>query len=113
MASSSEVQVFIDKHHQTCVAALKRIAALCDTGTPEHKNAFADYYDNFFGRVPGWRVAEAARQVAVTAIGDMPKTDAHESQDELLIYKRAMESMAAQLIHPKMTALELAREQLK
>jgi hypothetical protein len=33
--------------------------------------------------------------------------------NELLIYKRAMESMAAQLIHPKKTALELAKLQLQ
>lgn len=32
---------------------------------------------------------------------------------ELLIYKRAMESMAAQFIHPKMTAREMAEAQLK
>jgi hypothetical protein len=32
---------------------------------------------------------------------------------ELLVYKRAMDSMARQFIHPKMTALELAQAQLK
>lgn len=32
---------------------------------------------------------------------------------ELLVYKRAMESMAAQFIHPKTTALELAKQQLR
>ena len=32
---------------------------------------------------------------------------------EMLVYKRAMESMAKQLIHPKMTALELAELQLR
>jgi hypothetical protein len=32
---------------------------------------------------------------------------------ELLVYKRAMESMAAQFIHPKMTGLEMAEMQLK
>jgi len=31
----------------------------------------------------------------------------------LLVYKRAMDSMARQFIHPKMTALELAQAQLK
>jgi hypothetical protein len=31
---------------------------------------------------------------------------------ELLIYKRAFESMAAQMIHPKMTGLEMAKMQL-
>lgn len=31
---------------------------------------------------------------------------------ELLTYKRAMESMAAQMIHPKMTGLEMAKMQL-
>ena len=32
---------------------------------------------------------------------------------ELLIYKMAMESMASQMLHPKMTALEMAQCQLK
>lgn len=32
--------------------------------------------------------------------------------ERLLIYKRAMESMASQFIHPKTTALEMARQQL-
>jgi hypothetical protein len=32
--------------------------------------------------------------------------------EELKLYKRAMESMAAQFIHPKTTALELAKSQL-
>jgi len=32
---------------------------------------------------------------------------------ELLIYKEAMDSMAAQMIHPKMTGLEMAQMQLK
>jgi hypothetical protein len=35
-----------------------------------------------------------------------------EGVEELEIYKRAMESMAAQFVHPKMTALELAKSQL-
>lgn len=33
--------------------------------------------------------------------------------EELQVYKRAMESMAKQFIHPRMTALELAELQLK
>lgn len=32
---------------------------------------------------------------------------------ELLIYKEAMDSMAAQMIHPKMTGREMAQMQLK
>lgn len=32
--------------------------------------------------------------------------------NELLVYKRAMDSMAAQLIHPKMTGLDMAKSQL-
>lgn len=32
---------------------------------------------------------------------------------EMLIYKRAMESMAKQLLHPKMTGLQLAKMQLE
>lgn len=34
-----------------------------------------------------------------------------ESED-LTIYKRAMDSMAAQMVHPKMTGLEMAKMQL-
>lgn len=36
----------------------------------------------------------------------------NEQIKELMIYKRAMESMAKQMIHPKMTALEMAKMQL-
>jgi len=32
--------------------------------------------------------------------------------NELLIYKRAMDSMASQMIHPKMTGMEMAKLQL-
>ena len=32
---------------------------------------------------------------------------------ELLVYKRAMESMAKQFIHPKMTAMQMAESQLR
>ena len=35
-----------------------------------------------------------------------------EGVEELEIYKRAMDSMAAQMIHPKMTGLEMAKMQL-
>lgn len=39
--------------------------------------------------------------------------DLLRQNEELQIYKRAMESMAKQFIHPRMTALELAELQLK
>ena len=35
-----------------------------------------------------------------------------EGVEEMEIYKRAMESMAAQFIHPRMTALQMAKMQL-
>ena len=35
-----------------------------------------------------------------------------DQTEELLIYKRAMDSMAAQMVHPKMTGLEMAKMQL-
>jgi hypothetical protein len=35
-----------------------------------------------------------------------------EGVEELEIYKRAIDSMAAQMIHPKMTGLEMAKMQL-
>lgn len=48
--------------------------------------------------------------------GSMSEFVARQIADEvreLLIYRRAMESMAAQFVCPKMTALEMARMQLK
>jgi hypothetical protein len=105
MASSAEVQVYIDSKFKQCVAALQTIALIADTGTQEHKDALKAYYD--MGDTPtGWRVAEAMREVANDCIGSLPL------EEDLTIYKRAMESMAAQFIHPRMTALEMAKTQL-
>jgi|LakMenEpi03Aug12_release.lakeMendotaPanAssembly.Ray.scaffolds.fasta_scaffold1347428_2 hypothetical protein len=39
--------------------------------------------------------------------------NAIDSAVDQSIYKRAMDSMAAQMIHPKMTGLEMAKMQLK
>jgi len=44
---------------------------------------------------------------------DLTNRDLLRQNEELHIYKRAMESMAKQFIHPRMTALELAELQLK
>jgi hypothetical protein len=52
-------------------------------------------------RIPG--IATELRVVAIEAAAEI---------EELKLYKRAMESMAAQFIHPKTTALELAKSQL-
>ncbi len=105
MASSAEVQVYVDGKLKQCIAALQKIALIADTGTQEHKEALKAYYD--MGDTPtGWRVAEAMREVANDTIGSLPL------EEDLTIYKRAMESMAAQFIHPKTTAMELAKTQL-
>lgn len=50
--------------------------------------------------------AQTGLQVTVTL------NDLLRQIEELQVYKRAMESMAKQFIHPRMTALELAEGQL-
>lgn len=102
MASSVEVQVFIDDHYKQCVQALQQIALLADTGSRAYKERFQGTIvgDN------GWRVAEAMREIANDAVGSLPL------EEDLTIYKRAMESMASQFIHPKTTAMEMAKAQL-
>ena len=105
MASSATIQVSIDDHHKQCVRALQAIALLADTGSPEHKERFCPNGEGD-GIANGWRVAEAMREIANDTIGSL------EIGEDLLIYKRAMDSMAAQMIHPKMTGLEMAKMQL-
>lgn len=102
MPSDCEVQVFIDSKFKQCVAALQKIAMLADTGSEIYKQRFdgTGMADN------GWAVAEAMRQVANDTIGSLPL------EEDLTIYKRVMESMAKQYIHPKITALEMAKQQL-
>jgi hypothetical protein len=105
MADATEVQVFIDARFKQCVFALQQIAMLGDTMSKEHFERF--------GTGPGmpiangWRVAEAMREIANDTVGSL------EIGEDLTIYKRAFDSMAAQVIHPKMTGLEMAKMQLK
>ena len=105
MASSAEVQVFIDGNLKECVAALQKIAMLADTGSDVYKE-FAAPYLRMGDKPSGWRIAEEMRQVANDAVESLPLAE------DLTIYKRAMESMAAQFVHPKTTALQLAKQQL-
>ena len=71
MASSVEVQVFIEEKFKQCVAALQKIAMLADTGSDAHKTEFSHYYRS--GNEPsGWRVAEEMRQVANDVVGSLP-----------------------------------------
>ena len=60
-----------------------------------------------------------AEQVAVDAVATIESSariwrelvrDLRRENAELQIYRRAIESMAAQFVHPKTTALELARQ---
>jgi len=60
-----------------------------------------------------------AEQVAVDAVATIESSariwrelvrDLRRENEELQIYRRAIESMAAQFVHPKTTALELARQ---
>lgn len=86
-------------------ATLQQVALLADTGSDLHREAFG--HDSATGwTANGWRVAEKMREVANDVVGNLPVVDDS-------IYKRAMESMAAQFVHPKMTARELAELQLK
>ncbi len=105
MASAAKVQVFIDEKLKRCVAALQKIAMLADTGSDVYKE-FAAPYLRMGDKPSGWRIAEEMRQVANDVVESLPL------EEDLTIYKRAMESMATQFIHPKTTALELAKSQL-
>ena len=105
VASSGEVQVFIDEKLKQCVAALQKIAMLADTGSDAYKE-FAEPYLRMGDKPSGWRIAEEMRQVANDVVGSLPL------EEDLTIYKRAMESMASQFIHPKTTAMEMAKAQL-
>jgi hypothetical protein len=136
MADAACIQIFIDDHHKQCVRALQEIALLADPGTQQYKERFEDTCvgDN------GWRVADTMREIANDVVGnislpirdrpidepawvsrlakgnaamsDFVARSIAEDVRELLIYKRAMDSMAAQIIHPKMTGLEMAKMQL-
>jgi len=192
VASSAEVQVYIDDHYKQCVTALQQIAQLADTGSRAHKERFQPNGEGD-GVANGWRVAEAMREIANDVAGSvsLPKSlfckmdrvrvkagrdaghygtithvggddgtyygvklDCHDQEmgfseyeleqanpdepawvtrfakgkadcspfvareiadqvREMLIYKRAMESMAKQFVHPKMTAREMAEMQLR
>jgi len=70
MANASEVQVYIDKHHEQCVRALQLIAKLADTGSEEHKARFESRRLGD-GTANGWRVAEAMREIAIDAVGNV------------------------------------------
>lgn len=52
--------------------------------------------------------------VARDALAELGETEGtfYERVNRLGVYKRALESMAAQMIHPKRTAIELAMAQL-
>lgn len=87
-------------------AALQRIALLADCGSEQHKREYALHYSLNSVAVPGWRVAEDMREIANDVVGN------ETVSEDLTIYKRAFDSMAAQMIHPKMTGLEMAKMQL-
>jgi hypothetical protein len=104
---SDEFDVIIrETHHKLCIKTLQRIALIADTESAAHHEEFETYYRNY-DKPNGWRVAERMREIANDVVGNLP------IEENLQIYKRAMESMAAQFIHPRMTARELAELQLK
>jgi len=88
-------------------SALQRIALLADCGSEQHKREYALHYSLNSVAVSGWKVAEDMREIANDVIGNLP------IEEDLSIYKRAFDSMAAQMIHPKMTGREMAEMQLK
>ena len=102
------LQGFIDSHHRQCVSALQMIAQLADAGSDEHKRRFNPNGEGD-GIANGWRVAEAMREIANDAVGNISLAN---DVRELLIYKQAFDAMASQMIHPKMTGLEMAKMQL-
>lgn len=98
------LQGFIDSHHQQCVDALKLIIALADTGSDRHKQRFCS--KGMPGIPTGWQVAGAMADVAIEAIENPTRPE------DLTIYKQAFDAMAAQMVCPKMTGLEMAKMQL-
>ena len=68
MASSTEVELFIDEKLKQCVAALQKIAMLADTGSDAYKE-FAAPYLRMGDKPSGWRIAEEMRQVANDVVG--------------------------------------------
>jgi hypothetical protein len=86
-------------------ATLQRIALLGDNMSDVHHEAFGTGPGQPIAN--GWRVAEMMREAANDVVGSLPLLE------DLTIYKRAFDSMAAQMIHPKMTGLEMAEMQLR
>ena len=71
MASSVEVQVFIEEKFKQCVAALQKIAMLADIGSELHRKEFGP--DSATGwTANGWRVAGKMREVANDVVGSLP-----------------------------------------
>jgi hypothetical protein len=86
--------------------AAERVRILCDECEGNYRmcNKHAAEINRRRGEMAG--VRETLRENGIegkTILGGL---------NELLIYKRAMDSMAAQMIHPKMTGLDMAKMQL-
>ncbi len=86
--------------------AAERVRILCDECEGNYRtcNKHAAEINRRRGEMAG--VRETLRENGIegkTILGGL---------HELLIYKRAMDSMAAQMIHPKMTGMEMAKMQL-
>jgi hypothetical protein len=73
VASSAEVQVFIDDHYRQCVKALQRIALLGDIMSEEHHKCFKTGPGQPITN--GWRVAEAMREIANDVVGNVALCD--------------------------------------
>lgn len=65
MRTAAAYEVAIN-HLLGLVGTLKRIAELADTGSDEHVKKYGQRLE---GVVPGWRVAEDIREIALDALG--------------------------------------------
>jgi len=92
MADIAEVQVFIDDDYRYTLQDLRNLRdRIC---------------------------SEDVRSIELTSGADLVRQIANRVQElyaeirDLQVYREAMESMASQMIHPKMTAKEMAEIQL-
>ena len=138
---TAAIQAYISGHHRQCVRALQMIVAMADCESEVHRN-FVEPYLRYGDRPSGWRIAEKMAEIANDCIGtegvlqacgedaDEPAWLTRLSKGnvamspfvaaeiasqvrELLVYRRAIEAMAAQFVCPKTTPQELAKQILK
>jgi hypothetical protein len=75
------VQVFIDDHYRLCVKALQQIALLGDTMSDVHYKRFNTGPGQPIAN--GWRVAEAMREIANDAVGNVPLCESCDGEGQV------------------------------